>query len=125
MVDGAVTYNLPIRFARALGATFIIAVDVHPPLHDEEDFRNVFDVILRANTITATLLSEEFLNEADILIRPNVGEYLWYDFDKGDELISKGEKATSEKIEDIHNSFQRANIGVIRKFFRQRLKLKN
>jgi NTE family protein len=125
LVDGAVTHNLPIRFAKALGATFIIAVDVHPPLHDQEDFRSVFDVILRSNTITSTLLSEEFLNESDIMLRPDVGEYMWYDFDKGDEVIAKGEKATIDKVEEIQNGLQRTHMGVIRKFFRQKLKLRN
>ncbi|NIW79972.1 MAG: hypothetical protein GWN16_11155, partial [Calditrichae bacterium] len=52
LVDGAVTYNLPVDLARQFGADIVIGVDVHPVLHPENDFNNVFEVILRANTIT-------------------------------------------------------------------------
>lgn len=107
LVDGAVTANLPIAFARQLGAEFIIAVDIHPHLHPENDFRNVIDVILRTNTITANTLSEATLKGADILIQPPVKEYYWYEFDRYKEIIQAGEAATNMALPEIYRQFSR------------------
>ncbi len=101
LVDGAVTFNLPIRFARALGADFVIAVDVHPVLHREDDMRNVLDIILRANTITANTLSDETAVGAQILICPPVREYYWYEFDRVEEIIRAGEYAANYSLEEL------------------------
>jgi NTE family protein len=121
LVDGAVTYNLPIKFARGLGAKIIIAVDVHPMLQEEKDFRNVFDIIMRSSTITANLLTEESLNDTEILISPRVSKFFWYDFDKGEELIKAGEEATYNQIDQIREftTFKRESL--FRKFFPFRL----
>lgn len=124
LVDGAVTYNLPIKFARALGAKSIIAVDVHPGLNEEEDFRNVFDVILRTSSIMANLLTEESLNEADILITPQVGDFFWYDFDKADELIKAGEEAANERMDEIKQLTSSQKLGALRRLFRFGLRSK-
>ncbi len=101
LVDGAVTYNLPIRHARELGADIVIAVDVHPILHPENDFRNVIDIILRTKTITANIFSDEMVNGADILISPPVKEYFWYEFDRHKEIIKAGEAATYQKMKQL------------------------
>lgn len=117
LVDGAVTHNLPIKFARSLGANVIIAADVHPLLREENDFRNVFDIIMRSSTITANLLTEEELNDTDVLISPNVNEFFWYDFDKADEMIKAGEKATYSQIEEICNLTSLKKRNFLRRFF--------
>ncbi len=102
LVDGAITYNLPVQFARQLGAEFVIAVDVHPLIHPENNFRNVFDIILRAKSITSNTLSEETLGRGDILIAPPVKEYFWYEFDRYLEIIKAGEESANLYMEDIH-----------------------
>jgi len=117
LVDGAVTHNLPVKFAKALGATFTIAVDVHPLLREEEDFRNVFDIIIRTSTITASQLTEESLERADILISPQVDDFFWYDFDRADDLIRAGEEATYSKIEEIRKKTCPKGGSVLRRLF--------
>lgn len=106
MVDGAVTYNLPVRFARALGADYIIAVDIHPVLDQQTDFGNVFSVMLRTRSITANTLSEETLGGADTLIAPPVKEYFWYDFQQSEALIAAGETAALHHLDDIKKDLQ-------------------
>jgi NTE family protein len=124
LVDGAVTYNLPIKFAKALGAKNIIAVDVHSILQRDGDFKNVFDVILRTSTITSAMLTEETMDEADVIITPDVGKYLWYDFDKSDELISAGEEATYNKLSDVYAITSKKNKWDIIDFFKKGIKRK-
>jgi len=123
-VDGAVTYNLPIKFAKELGARNIIAVDVHSVLQRDCDFKNVFDVILRTSTITSAMLTEESLDEADVIITPDVGKYLWYDFDKSDELIAAGEEATYSKLADVNALSLKQKKWDIFDFFKKGIKRK-
>jgi NTE family protein len=101
LVDGAVTYNLPIPQALQLGADCVIAVDVHPFLQRETSFKNVFEIILRAKTITANQLSDEVQKSADVLIQPPIREYYWYEFDRYTEIVKAGEAATQLKIPEI------------------------
>lgn len=118
LVDGAVTYNLPIKFARTLGAKIVIAVDVHPRLNAEEDFRNVFDIIFRTGTITANLLTEECVNDADVLIAPEVNEFSWYDFERAEEFIKAGEEATIARLPEIEELTSSRKVSALRRLFR-------
>ena len=122
LVDGAITYNLPIRHARNLGADFIIAVDVHPILHPELNFKNVFEVILRSKTITSNTLSDEMQNSAEVLIQPPIREYYWYEFDRYVEIIKAGEETANLQLEDIKHEIKVRSRGKRRIFTRQRSK---
>ncbi|MEZ4764060.1 MAG: patatin-like phospholipase family protein [Calditrichia bacterium] len=122
LVDGAITYNLPIRHARNLGADFIIAVDVHPILHPELNFKNVFEVILRSKTITSNTLSDEIQNSAEVLIQPPIREYYWYEFDRYVEIIKAGEETANLQLEEIKHEIKVRSRGKRRIFTRQRSK---
>ena len=122
LVDGAITYNLPIRHARNLGADFIIAVDVHPILHPELNFKNVFEVILRSKTITSNTLSDEMQNSAEVLIQPPIREYYWYEFDRYVEIIKAGEETANLQLEEIKHEIKVRSRGKRRIFTRQRSK---
>jgi NTE family protein len=113
LVDGAVADALPTDYARKLGADFIISVDVSQEIKPRQDFQSVFDIILRANMITLDYLYRQNLQSADLLIRPEVGKYNWYDFQKIDRLIKTGEDAAREKRMEI----RRASGKVKRGFF--------
>lgn len=98
LVDGAVTYHLPTKFARSLGSRYIIAVDVKQPLQPQSDFRNVLDIVLRANNVTSSILSKETLNEADITITPQLKDQMWYEFRQINQLIKAGEEAVYQHL---------------------------
>lgn len=117
LVDGAVTHNLPVHFAREMGAQIVIAVDVHPYLQPEREFRNVLDIILRAKTITSDTLSEETLYKADVLISPPVKEYFWYEFDRATEIIQAGEGATNLMLDQIRALTRRGKPRRLRRKF--------
>ncbi len=117
LIDGAVTHSFPVRFARALGADYVIGVDVHPTIRYEENFRNFFDVIMRASMITGSMLSEETQRYADFLIRPDVGDFLWYEFDRYEEIIAAGEKIMEAQLEALKADLPRRRLKKIRQFF--------
>jgi len=114
LVDGAVTFTLPVKFAKMLGADFIIAVDVKQELKPQANFRNVFDVLLRANAVTSSLFAAEVSRIADIIITPPVGDFMWYDFKEIDWLISAGEEATLLRLKEINKKYRK---GFFRRLF--------
>ncbi|GAB4375128.1 MAG: hypothetical protein Kow0042_20310 [Calditrichia bacterium] len=120
LVDGAVTYTLPVKFARTLGAEFIIAVDVKSRLLPQAKFNNILDVILRANAITSSLLAEEASDVADILILPPVGDFHWYDFRKMEEIIRAGENAALLRLPEIKEGLKKSEESFWRRLFRIR-----
>jgi NTE family protein len=111
LVDGAVADALPTDYARKLGADFIISVDVSQEIKPRQDFQSVFDIILRANMITLDYLYRQNLQSMDLLIRPEVGKYNWYDFQNIDRLIKTGEDAAREKRREIRRASGKVKQG--------------
>ena len=118
LVDGAVSYNLPVRLAREMGADFVIAVDVHPFIHPENNFKNVLDVILRVKSITSNILTDETMNAADVLIIPPVKEYFWYEFDRFVEIIQAGKQAARLRFKEIEQKMQPQGLQRVKRMFR-------
>ena len=72
-----------------------------------EQPKNVMDILYRAEDITSFHLSDLRLKEADLIIRPKVKHLSWAVFDKIEEIISAGEIAAKENINDIKNLVHR------------------
>jgi NTE family protein len=106
LVDGAVVAPVPINACKQLGAEAVIAVDVSQPLDGADNFENVIDVIFRASTITSHHCKEMLLDDADVVIRPNVGDVHWSEFRKVCDLVAAGEQAAEQMLPKIQNLFE-------------------
>ena len=95
LVDGAVVAEVPVLAARSLGRP-VIAVDVSMDLPPLPDDGLVLDTIMRAKMMTGALLRGSHLSKADHVIRPEVGDATWADWDRMEELIEAGRGAASE-----------------------------
>jgi len=98
--DGGIICSVPGSVARQEGADIVIAVVVDRGIGSEE-LRNVVDVYLRVNEIMGERLKQCELAEADVVIRPEVGDLHWSSFSEAMNLIDEGEKAAREKLDDI------------------------
>lgn len=101
LVDGAVTSPVPIAAARRMGAQIIIAVDVGQDLGETKDDFTIIDVMFRTNAITSIKLKELTLAQADVVIRPEVGEIHWADFSQFKVLIGAGALAATRALPKI------------------------
>jgi len=110
--DGGITCLVPSSVARQEGADIVISVAVDRCIGGEE-LRNVVDVYYRVSEIMGEKLKNHELAEADVVILPEVGDLHWSDFSQAMNLISEGERATREKLEDI-----RRVLPGIKKWFR-------
>lgn len=107
LVDGAVLDRLPVEVARERGADVVIAVDVTFGEAKKVVINNALDVILTSLDLMQKQRFEYISPQADILVQPEVANYLSRDFDKSNELVKLGRKAAEEKLEEI-----KAKIGV-------------
>ncbi len=102
--DGGIVCLVPISIARREGADIVIAVAVDRDACSEEEIRTAMDIYVRASEITAQKLIDYELMDADVIIRPEVGDLHWSHFSQARNLVEEGERATMEKLEDIRNA---------------------
>jgi NTE family protein len=103
LVDGGEAQNLPVQTVKAMGADFVIAVNVgssgaaeaEKPTNVGAMISRLIDLPLQQNTQASAKL-------ADVVITPDLDGYTSADFLKGVEMIPLGYKATlaeKEKLE--------------------------
>ena len=121
LADGGVTSLVPVHAARAAGADVVIAVTVDRDLPKETDIETAKDVLYRAGEITANALETAELQNADVVIRPAVGDLHWSDFSRSQHLIKVGEDAARASLEKIGSSlpFARRLSRFARRLLRQ------
>ncbi len=101
LVDGAVLSPVPVVACRALGVDVVIAVEVGQRLEQDGELDSVIDIVFRASTITARQYTEMLLREADVVIRPEVGDIHWSEFSKMPMALTAGERAAKKALSDI------------------------
>lgn len=90
-VDGGLTHPVPVRAARAMGADFVIAVDVsQQPKNGKPD--DIAGILLQTFSIMGRSIVQNELKEADIVIRPQSSQ-AGTDFAARHEIILEGERA--------------------------------
>jgi len=119
LVDGAVLQVVPTLAAKRLGATFVIAVNVSQDLRSDPPLNNIVDVIFRSTSITSHRYKQYLLQEADIVLRPPVGDFHWSDFHCYDQCVRLGEQ-TAEKALPVLKRELAARKGIRRFWYRKK-----
>lgn len=99
-VDGAVVSPVAVDAARRYGADVVIAVDISGALSSVSPESTV-ETILQAIDIMNNRMAVIQLKNADIVIRPKVGNFSSTDFTRRHEAIMEGEKAATEAMPAI------------------------
>jgi NTE family protein len=100
-VDGGLVSQVPVRIARRMGADIVIAVDVSKSLLTADQLKSTAAVMRQAMLIAMHRITEEEIEEADIIIRPDVGDINANDFDLRQQAVAAGEAAALGKIDAI------------------------
>jgi len=105
LVDGGLVNPVPVSVVKRMGADFIIAVNVMPDVTDRTEKMNkepnIFQIIMQSIYITTYSLVRSSVEDADILIEPQVVHIGAGDFQKAQELILRGEQAAQSAIPEI------------------------
>ncbi len=97
LVDGGVVDNIPISVARQKGADLVVAVDISENLGNTR-ITNLVDVMLQAANIMFALNVEHSRKDADVLIRPKVGDVAMLDFSQKKRCMEAGIAAAREAV---------------------------
>lgn len=104
LADGGITSVTPVLAAREAGADTVIAVVVSRKPDPATELETAQEIVLRASEITSDELEEAELRQADVVIRPNVGDLHWADFQRGRGLIREGELAARAALQEIEGA---------------------
>ena len=102
LVDGGVVNNVAVDVARQRGADIVIAVDVSGNVVNYE-ITNLFDISLQAVNIMGNEIAKFKIKDADVIIRPAVGNVGMLDFDQKKRCMTEGIAATQKAVPAVKN----------------------
>jgi len=91
-VDGGLVSPVPVRFARQMGADFVIAVDISAP-PNPENLQDPFHLLLQTYAIMGQSINRWELNDAQVVVRPRMSEISSADFTARLKSIEAGRAA--------------------------------
>ncbi len=100
LVDGGIKNSVPTRIARALGAEYVLAVDVGFCVK-QGSIKNIFQIILQSFQITGEELNKHQTLDADLVIKLDLGSIDQSAFDRSREAIQIGIRETEAVMPTI------------------------
>lgn len=101
LVDGGVVNNYPIKEVRNLGADIIIGVDVQDDLQTRKNLKNATRILVQINNLHSIEKMKKKIIDTDIYIKPDIRDFGVISFDRGGEIVRKGEEAAFGVYEKI------------------------
>lgn len=101
LVDGGVVNNYPIKEVRDLGADIIIGVDVQDDLLTRKNLKNATKILVQITNLQSIEKMKAKREDTNIYIKPDIRDFGVISFDRGGEIIRRGEDATFEVYEKI------------------------
>ena len=99
-VDGGLVAPVPVRFAREMGADFIIAVNISTQT-DSQATLSSLEVLMQTFSIMGQRLNHYELKDADVVIAPSLGAMGSGDFAGRNLAILAGEQAAAALMPQI------------------------
>ena len=96
-VDGGLVSPVPVRFAREMGAQFIIAVDITSP-PEKDPPGDAFRMLMQTFSIMGRSINMFELREADVVIRPKLEGVSSADFTARRRAIQAGREAAQAML---------------------------
>lgn len=100
LVDGGLLEEIPVDSGRATFGDPVLAIDVSQPLSLMSGKENLIDLTYRFLYISLKKLREKTLEKEKYIIRVNLKDCEWYEFDKLDLLVKAGELAALKFLDE-------------------------
>ena len=110
-VDGGLVAPVPVRFAREMGADFVIAVNISAD-PDAQPATSSLDVVLQTFAIMGQTINRLEMKDADIVITPSLGAMKGSDFGGRNLAILAGEQAAAAVMPDLRARLRMKQEGV-------------
>lgn len=93
LVDGGIVENVPISPLQEMGADYIIAIDLNTN-HTYQQPKNLIDVLLNTFHFTLSNATKLQIENADVLIQPDLSDFSRVDVKHAEDLIKAGYNET-------------------------------
>ena len=90
--------SIPITVAKSYARDLTIAVDVGQEQNKITHCKTAFEVLMRMEDIGERLMRRHVSRDADLIVRPDVSEVSWFDFDHPEKLIEAGREAARKAL---------------------------
>ncbi|WP_310280375.1 patatin-like phospholipase family protein [Flavobacterium piscis] len=101
LVDGGVVNNYPIKEVRNLGADIIIGVDVQDDLQTRKNLKNATRILVQITNLQSIEKMKKKIDDTNIYIKPDIRDFGVISFDRGGEIVKRGEDAAFGVYEKI------------------------
>ncbi len=101
LVDGGLLNNMPADVCRAMGAQIVIGVDLNHNRGSGARSEKLTDIVIAAWNITTKSTMYKGLQNSDIVIEPELGEYNRARLDNIDEMVAEGYRAAKAQMPGI------------------------
>jgi NTE family protein len=109
-VDGGLVSPIPVRYARQMGATFVIAVDISSrPVDGATD--STLDILMQTFSIMGKTIGQYETAEADVVIRPVISGIPATDLSGRHRAVLEGEKAAALVMSELKDKLERKRNG--------------
>ena len=98
LVDGMLSYPVPTRPLRDMGAERVIAVHLKGTWSNGGPPRHLFDVIGQSFAIAQDSMAPVWRSAADLVVEPDVAGFAYDDFKRAFDLIKVGETAMRKAL---------------------------
>ncbi|BDI29955.1 patatin [Capsulimonas corticalis] len=97
LADGGLLNNLPTKQVKTMGADIVVAVDLQQPLLEKSALTSLIDVLGQSAAITIMSNQRQSLQQADLIVSPDLGNLGLFDFVQVDAFIKHGYDAAQSK----------------------------
>lgn len=108
LVDGGMLNNVPVRPVRRMGADVVIAVDLGATRPDAPRPENMVAILLSALNLLQRPQIDQHLQEADVVIQPDLCEFGVSELDRQREMVIIGREAAREALPRIYAAIEAA-----------------
>jgi NTE family protein len=109
-VDGGLVAPVPVRYAREMGADFVIAVNISAD-PDAQPSTTSLDVVLQTFAIMGQTINRLEMKDADIVITPSLGAMKGSDFSGRNLAILAGEQAAASVMPELRTKLKMKREG--------------
>jgi NTE family protein len=99
-VDGGLVSPVPVRYAKQMGADFVIAVNISTE-PSTQDSSGTLGILLQTTSIMGQSINQFELENAQVVIRPPLSNMKGTDFKARNAAILAGEEATMKQMAEI------------------------
>lgn len=95
--DGGLVNNIPTNVVKAMGADILIVVNIETQLASRESLENLIGVLAQTINIATAENSRRSLQQADLIIAPDMKDFGSTSFSSSEEIIKLGYDGAKEK----------------------------